>query len=242
MIIINKINNSIFRFEPNNMEIKECQSDNLNTKLQDYFEQYFNIKTFTSSTSLPCFGLQSTQANEPLALKINYGFCTSWSLWFLETTLIYPTINHELLLKSLYNTLKKKYIKTSFTQMILNYGEYIFNVSKNLDKYIEYKRLPQKKFNYNDIKNNKTIAFYFDFNNPNDPITDIIDIKNPDFNLLSSKIDRIFKLTTTSFLNGVGLTLNDNKLYYSNIPKSMVTLLYIKSDNIIICDVKNIKK
>jgi hypothetical protein len=131
MIIINKILKTVYRFEPNNEDVDICETkDILDKKLITYFLRVPNFKgyKFHSSTSLPCFGLQITQAKERLSATINRGFCSAWSLWFLELSLLHPEVESDNLLRTIYSILKYKNKGSIFTKTILNYGEHIFEI------------------------------------------------------------------------------------------------------------------
>ena len=118
IIIIDGFNNIIERFDPEGYNINDEVLDNwVMKKFNKYnsFKYYTNNKNYNANLfQLIELALQDERPGDPV------GFCSAWSLWYLEMRIMNPLIHpNELYLKTL-NEISK--LKISIREYIRNYA------------------------------------------------------------------------------------------------------------------------
>jgi len=149
LIIIDKINMTIERFEPNGKT--EPNNYNYNGKLLDnllkmFFEKYFKYTYYTPIDTQPTIGFQSLEVNETdKHKKIGDpgGFCVVWCVWYLEQRLKY-NVKPEKIATKLIIHIRSHNI--SFKKLIRYYSTNILDVRNNI--------MNQLQIDINDIRNN----------------------------------------------------------------------------------------
>ena len=123
LLIYNKLNNTIERFDPIGSKRTKYDNSKLDSKLYDYFIKY-GIKYKSPNDICPNISFQRLQSKEDNK-QIKHGLCASWSLWFLDLKLSNPHIKtSKKLIKLALNKLNEKHSKV-LTNFIINYIKYI---------------------------------------------------------------------------------------------------------------------
>jgi ankyrin repeat protein len=148
----------IERFEPNgkdNPRNFNYNQNNLDNTLIRYFnEEISNFKYFKPSDFLPKIGIQTLSAQEINNKKITdpQGFCSIWSLWYIDIRLTYDHIDRKKLILKMIKNISKNNI--SFKDLIRNYSinvvkfrdSVLNSVNVNIDNWIN-KEIQNEKFN-----------------------------------------------------------------------------------------------
>ena len=137
MLVYDKLNNEIERFEPNGyMYNFDCIPSNIDDALKAAFKANVNykIKYFKPIDFCPDFNFQKIAAQEKIG---DSGYCIFWSLWYADLRLSNPDINREEIINKAIKSLGKK---GYFNLFIRRYAKFIadltykIKVDKNPDK------------------------------------------------------------------------------------------------------------
>ena len=156
IIIIDIVNNTIERFEPNGIHFPrgfyynpDLLDNILDNKIINLFKKagFINFKYMKPSNFLPIIGFQMLETIEDSKcnkLSDPNGFCAVWCVWWAEQRLLFPTIEPKILAVELINRIKLA--NKSFKNIIRNYSINIINIR---DEYLHKYNL-----DINDIINN----------------------------------------------------------------------------------------
>ena len=142
ILIYDKLNNILERFEPNGSD--PPPSFNYNSNLFDnilygYFKKIFpNLKYLTPKMYLPKIGFQGYENFElykTRKLGDPGGFCVVWCLWYANNKIKYNNISSEKLVEILIK--KIKYDNLSFKNIIRNYSKYITDYRDSILDYVD---------------------------------------------------------------------------------------------------------
>ena len=142
ILIYDKKNNTLERFEPNGSD--EPPNFNYNFKLLDtllnnYFKKYFKTMTYlTPKMFLPKIGFQAFENIENSKNKKigdPGGFCAAWCLFYVTNRLKYNSIPSNQLVKQLITHIK--YNNLSFKNIIRNFSKYINDYRDNILSYLK---------------------------------------------------------------------------------------------------------
>ena len=137
ILIYDKKNNTIERFEPNGKEhpLNFYYNPNLlDTYLHKTFEKYFlNVKYLKPSDFLPKIGFQLYDANETKKTKIigdPGGYCVAWCFWYAYNRALYIDIPPDQLVITLIIAIKKK--NQLFRDVIRSFAKNITNIRDDI--------------------------------------------------------------------------------------------------------------
>ena len=128
VIIYDRIEKSIERFEPmgnsNRFEIYSKKLDNI---ILNLFGKYIPILSYYSPLDFcPALSFQSLEIKSDTLQGDPGGFCSAWSLWYLDLRLSNPTLSRE---KIVSFALNKISILGSFKNFIRNYSHFLYSES-----------------------------------------------------------------------------------------------------------------
>jgi hypothetical protein len=154
IIIIDGFNNIIERFDPEGYNTNDEELDNWVMKKfnkHNAFKYYTNNKNYNANLfQLIELALQDARPGDPV------GFCSAWSLWYLEMRIMNPLIHpNELYLKTL-NEIGK--LKISIREYIRNYANSLVKERNPLISKIIGKHSINKDF-FSDEDNYKIKAY-----------------------------------------------------------------------------------
>ena len=139
IIIIDKINKTIERFEPNganeprNFIYNHTFLDNL---LKNKFEQILsNYKFLKPKDFLPTIGFQMLEIiNEEKCKQIGdpNGYCAVWCVWYVKYRLENPDVKQKVLVNNLINNIKLQ--NKSFKTIIRNFSKNISSIRDDMLK------------------------------------------------------------------------------------------------------------
>ena len=140
-LIYDKENKTLERFESYGAVDTTClNNENIDKSIESLFKQNLGMDFIINYRKpldfLPKKNFQTLQENEN-EMKRNdpVGFCSVWSLWFIDLRLLNPEVPTKKLIEQAFNALKKmkKDKGISFTEFIRNYSHWIVEVSKEIE-------------------------------------------------------------------------------------------------------------
>ncbi len=142
-LLYDKLEKTLERIEPYGFVNTKClNSIDLDLKIKQLFERNLGkefIKKYIKPTEfLPRRAFQSIQEDEKEMTKDDpVGFCSIWSMWYIDLRLSNPGIDRKILVKFAMKKLKS--LPISFTQFIRNYAHWIFEISTEIKKLYKQK-------------------------------------------------------------------------------------------------------
>jgi ankyrin repeat protein len=152
ILIYDKDNNSIERFEPNGSNPPyqfNYYPEVLDTKLQEYFQ---GITYIPPQNFLPKIGFQSLEEHDTeKRIGDPGGFCVAWCFWYAFQRIQHPDLEPAKLVKKLIYDIRIKNIK--FKTLIRSFAEDLTKVRQNILQNIDINDWINNTVTDNDIKN-----------------------------------------------------------------------------------------
>jgi hypothetical protein len=131
ILIYDRQNNTLTRFEPNGMDPPygfNYRHLTLDREIETYFADIFRgVKYVRPKDYLPKIGFQSLEEYDTTKrIGDPGGFCAAWCIWFAHQVLQYPDIPFDKLVKKLIIDIKSKNIK--FRNLIRSFAEQITEI------------------------------------------------------------------------------------------------------------------
>lgn len=162
MVIIDNKNKEIERFEPIGTIVIE-QTCNIDSILTDRFKEY---KYFSPIDFCPNLSFQGVDKlfRKQLGLPKEPGMCAIWSLWYLDSRLLNPSINRGELIESILDRIKihkSKYIQDIIYGYWYNLVKFIYIIKQ---EQITYREAIDKMYSLTELRPIKKHKKYIDLN------------------------------------------------------------------------------
>jgi len=128
VIIYDKIEKSLERFEPMGIIDRfEIYSKHLDNIILDLFRKYLPVSTYFSPLDFcPASSFQCLEIKSDAMLGDPGGFCSAWSLWYLDLRLSNPTLSRNQIVSFALNQIS---LLGSFKNFIRNYSHFLYSQS-----------------------------------------------------------------------------------------------------------------
>ena len=131
MIIIDKKNNTLERFDPMEKYDAFYKSKLLDLALSDYFEKYNFIHKIPENNYLQTFQNRQTLEQTQAIRGDPIGFCVCWSIWYVDLRLSNPDIEIDELYRFAFNAINNN--SKSYTSFIRNYSVFLDKIHNKVN-------------------------------------------------------------------------------------------------------------